>query len=315
MDAYSNEAIAFNDFRESLLYYDNIIPLGAMGLAFREFAKNEAETPSFDDIKKLLPPRFQSNADFCACFSDIDTVCMTILLKNINKNVSIEEQHKRIAGSPWVSDPILKRLFDSSEQEIATILENQVQKLFDEFNLHSLPVDGLPEGELFAKGNEAKNKDDFLSLSSLNLIDVKNTSVRQILNFREDKDAREKLRRFRLWAYEKYKGKSKAFIEDDIQQKLSDYNTVVKKWGFETAEKSLTFLVKSKTLIGTAATTLVAACLGQKEAAMIGTMGSVAVALGNLSLSFGKQYFAYRDIMKDNPVSYIADAKKKLEKP
>jgi hypothetical protein len=317
MDEYWKEAIAIDDFKESLLYYDYIIPLGAFTPILKDNAKveNESKSLSLDDFRPLLPPRLACKPEFRSLLNQLDAIHLILVLKFLGKDLKIENEIAESAKPLFNRVPAFQELYKTSRDGLWTQFGIQLYTLFNSFDLSQCHVDGKSEEFLRPFLPQKPKKEDAISLSGMNLIDVTNVPIKQVLEFRNDKEAREKLRRFRLFAYKEYKGKNKAFIEDDILQKLDEYNLVVKKWGFETAEKSLTFLTDSKALIGTVAAALIGAYFGEESRAMAGTLSGASFAIGNLALTFGKQYFAYRDIMKDNPVSYIADAKKKLEKP
>ena len=143
--------------------------------------------------------------------------------------------------------------------------------------------------------------------------DLTDATIPQILEFRKDKDAMAKMRKFRLFAYENYGGKDKAFIEDDIQQRLAEYNETVRACGFDTAVKTFSFLFESKLLLGAFAAAAVSSLMGNAQLAIQAFSAGTVIELGKLSLEYAKNKSEMRRICGENPISYIADAKKALE--
>jgi hypothetical protein len=135
------------------------------------------------------------------------------------------------------------------------------------------------------------------------------------MEFRRDKDAMKKLRRFRLFANANYVRKSKAYVEDDLLQRVDDYETIVKQWGFETVEGTLNMLVSSKWLTGTAGA-LISTFFGAPPAVVLaaaaGAAPKAAIELSRVAIYLSKQRFMLRNTLKENPVSYLSYAKKKL---
>jgi len=59
-------------------------------------------------------------------------------------------------------------------------------------------------------------------ISGISLIDAEHADWEQIISLREDSDSKEALRRFRLFTFDNYRGKSKSYIEDDIAKRIAD---------------------------------------------------------------------------------------------
>lgn len=111
-----------------------------------------------------------------------------------------------------------------------------------------------------------------------------------------------------------YSGKNKAFIEDDIQKRLADYEETIRASGFETTVKMISFLADSKLLAGTFATTAISLLMGNPHLAAEAFSAGTIIELGKLSLEYAKSKNEIRKICRENPISYICDLKK-LEKP
>jgi hypothetical protein len=188
-----------------------------------------------------------------------------------------------------------------------------VRDFINRFLLHSAAVDAPPE--LFIDKAGASTPDLSVTLSSAHLVDVESTPWEHILEFRSDPEAKRKLRRFRLFAYENYAGRSKAYVEDDILAKLDDYAETAKGWGFKTNVAALTSLFNSDLVKAGLAGSFAAALFNQPLIGISSLVGTAGVALGTVAVEIGKQSFAMREAMEENPVSYIAYAKEKLVSP
>ncbi len=147
-----------------------------------------------------------------------------------------------------------------------------------------------------------------LELAQISLVDTSRSEWEQIIQFREDKDSVNKLRRLKLFFHNNYAGKDKNYIEYDLLQRIEDYNEVVKDWGFETLLSSLTLL---STGISTIGASLALALTGQPiETAFF---SGICVGIGNMSLHFAKEKKKLSILQRDHPLAYIIGAKKKLE--
>jgi hypothetical protein len=118
-----------------------------------------------------------------------------------------------------------------------------------------------------------------------------------------------------LFAYDNYLGKPKAYVEDDILQRVDDYETTVKEWGFQTREGAVNILASSKWLTGTAGA-LISTLFGAPPAIVLAGAAAgapkAAIELSRLGIYLSKQYFMLRKMFKENPVSYLSYAKKEL---
>jgi hypothetical protein len=190
-----------------------------------------------------------------------------------------------------------------------------LQRLFasivGRFHLENVPVDSSN----FIMGNPSnENFTNCLSALHIRVVDTTKVTLPQILEFRKDKEAMNKMRKFRLFAYQQFSGKDKTFIEDDIQQRLSDYSDTLKACGFETTYKTLSFLFESKSLMGTFAASFVSLLVGNGQLAAEAFGAGTVIELSKLSLEYAKHRNELNKICRENPISYIADARKTLEK-
>lgn len=142
------------------------------------------------------------------------------------------------------------------------------------------------------------------------MIDMNKVRIAEIMEFRKDKEIINKMRNFRLFAYEQYRGKDRAYIDDDLLKRLHDYEEAVRSCGFETRERILSFLFDSKLLLGACATTAVALLMGNPQLAKEAFGTGAIIQVGKLSLEYAKQRHELRKICRENPISYVADIKR-----
>jgi hypothetical protein len=205
-------------------------------------------------------------------------------------------------------DDVIDEL-DKSNVELLARQEALARMAFNflrKFNVIRLPLDISTE-MISAEG--APETEVCISLATKSIIKVDSLDWKQIMEFRRDREAREKLRRFRLFASANYVGKSKAYVEDDILRRMDEYEAIVKQWRFETVEGAYNMLFSPK-MLGTGAGALLSNLFGAPLPAVL--MAGAAIELGRFAIYLSKQYFTLRKTLKENPVSYLSYAKKEL---
>ncbi|MGI8569331.1 MAG: hypothetical protein ACR2KT_09830 [Methylocella sp.] len=204
---------------------------------------------------------------------------------------------RKIAIAKFGFPPKIDDLSDGDYAEIEEVAARALYGFVDDFGLKALPLD-CP-GNLFSE-EDADQSEIVISLASLRLVDASCCSWEQILEFRRDGEARDKLRRLRLFAYDNYAGKSKDYVEDDILKRIADYDEAAKQWGFETTLSALNML-------------LVSTFFGAPSVAVATAVGGGVLEIGRLALDVTKQRFALRRLIRENPVSYISHVRSQLQ--
>jgi hypothetical protein len=173
--------------------------------------------------------------------------------------------------------------------------------------MNRLPVD--VSSAMISDDGDAAELDPRVTLASRSIIKANAMTWEEVIEFRRDKVAKEKLRRFRLLADANYRGKSKAYIENDLLTRMDEYETIVKRWRIETVEGAYNMLFSPK-MLGTGAGALLSNLFGAPLPAVLA--GGAAIELGRLAIYLSKQRFMKRKMLKENPVSYLSYAKNKL---
>jgi hypothetical protein len=327
MPTYHNTAIVFGGLKDALLHFEYVIPMNLTGefMGLRP-ARNESgklieqvKEPTMDDycevknafsepdaILKLYPPQLAKHPYFKDAVNCFDGMLFAYMVKTIHGDAAFREYITNLAhvvGNPEPS----KAAMSSANMEA---LQRLFAALIRDFSLKDIPIDC---SHFLLGGSKDSSPNNSLFIRQIRVIDTSRVKFPQIMEFRKDQDTMNKMRKFRLFAYENYDGKSKAFIEDDIQKRLSDYNEVVKACGFDTTIKTLTFLFESKLLVGALATSAASLLMGNAQLAMEAFSAGAILEVGKLSLEYAKQRNELRGICRENPISYIAHAKDALE--
>jgi hypothetical protein len=196
-DSYKKTAVSVLAMRDALLYFDNVISMtGPLEVGWAVSFERRSQPERYDN-KELneisqgllidVLPEHLKNEVFKSKLADLYTFSTKYIGEKLKEHA---------AGEPLNFDP----------NALA-----QYQSFVDDYELPKYPFCTVPQ-----VASELGTQDDELSLTiaSLRLIDANCATLQQLLEFRKDPEAKTKLRRFRLFAYENYSGKSRAFIED-----------------------------------------------------------------------------------------------------
>ncbi len=149
------------------------------------------------------------------------------------------------------------------------------------------------------------------AISNVALVNERDLSWEQIIEFRKDAEARVKYRRFARWVDAELRSKSPKEVEDLIATRLNDYEWALRKHGLKTLIGNLSCLLDPKFLGGTSATVTAAAVAGGGIwAALAGT----SLAIGKVALTFGTAAIDSLDQRRQEnyEVAYVHEVKKKL---
>lgn len=273
MEIYPNIVITFCNSKEAALYFDNVIPFGSnfewiVDSLIKHGGKKDCKRPQ--DI--LLPKTLLESKQFSLDFYRITQMHSTYVLK---RNLSCAD------------NVTLKKEL----QQDAEFLHVEIQKIIEKYNLYKLPII-ISKKEIEASENEnCELSSIIVSLPALNLINVENVSWEHIEEFKNDPHSKTKLRRLKLFAYEKYQNKPIAYIEDDILQKIEEYEDTVKKWGFETRQEILSMVLSSKVLAGAIGGYFISTLLGSDIQAIFTLIGGASIELGRIGIMAKKRKY------------------------
>lgn len=158
--------------------------------------------------------------------------------------------------------------------------------------------------------NEHKTIGDIsVTISGLNLIDVRNTEWAQIVEFRKDENAVRDLRRLRTFLFDNFKDKPRDYIENKILTELDKYQNMLKRQGFKTFTGAISSVFDAKTVTAAGVTAVTSAFLGEP---VLGLTGAAAIEIGKFSVHIAKDLYALREMKRDHPLAYIVRANKEL---
>jgi len=326
---YHNTAIIFGRVKDALLHFEYVIPMNVTGEAMGYRPVGNESGQSIDKFKEATMRDYREFTDFFGTpeamqrfyppalaqhpsFKDTVNIFDGLLFAHMIKAAEGEEFFQKYLES-------LAQLIGSEQAVRAKQLSPSIEalqrvfsKLATDFQLLDIPIDCAP---FFLESADEHSISGSVSVLRIRVIDTDNVPLSQIVEFRRDKQKMEKMRAFRLFAYEQYSGKDRAYVEDDLQKRLSDYEDAVRASGFGTKIKTLSFLFDSKVLLGALATSAVAGLMGNPNLAMEAFGAGTILEVGKLSLEYAKQRHELRKICRENPISYIADAKRILKVP
>jgi hypothetical protein len=300
MSSYEKTALSWFGLKDAMLYFPHVIPLGAgFDLLFERIRSRTSALALVESgiVERLgeaieadlVPPELRNKA----FINDLNSVTK--------------------AGVPFLMEHMKSALENDyeAEPEAKTNFVEAARSFFTRYHqLRSLPLVVDPE---FMSDGTNQGDDISITISSLKLIDTSATGWDQIIEFRKDREAMEKLRRFRVFAYQSYAGKSHAFVEDDILTRIYDYELAVKKCGFATTSAALTTIMDSKLIAGGIAGSFISAYMQSPIAAVVSAASAAGLAIGKIAIELRKQDLAKQELMVNHPVSYISYGKEKLE--
>lgn len=254
MPEYHTSAVAFDDLKNAAVYFDHVIPVAAaIDLLPQLASADQAWRGEFDEILKCLPPSLAINPEFLETLGNVNLFSYYFLCKSMVQEFSLP---KHISGLP-----------DSEFEDVERSFATKYFSLIDRFELHGLPLasTGAATSAWMADDSDVQPS-PVVTLANLRLLDPSAASWKHIHEFRKDAVARGRLRRLRLFALEKYSGRSSAFIEDDLLSRIDEYNEAVRQWGFETVHGTVSAVLGSKLTAGVIGGTFLASLLGQPAA-------------------------------------------------
>lgn len=324
---YDNTAIVFGDLKEALLYYDYVIPMnftgqfmglqpdlnGASGSVTKtrdpEMGDYNDLVETFGDterLRSLYPPELAKSNDFAKILNTFDGLLFGYMIKSALGDEAYEEYRENVTG--------VTRDQSASKMHPLQPWHMELQYLFSAiiggYKLGGVIIDC---SHFYFGGGENARQTNAILAHAVIMIDADKLTCSQIMNFRKDRETMKKMRNFRLFAYENYNGKDKAFVEDDIQRRYDEYLEAVRSSGFETTIKTLSSLIESKILMGAFSTCAMAALIGNPSLAISAFGSGVLLELGKLSLEYAQHSHEIAKITSDNPISYIENVRRKLE--
>lgn len=150
-------------------------------------------------------------------------------------------------------------------------------------------------------------EDPIATLSGLSLINAEGATWEQILEIRMDLESRKKLQRLRAFLTESYTGKSHAFLEDDLAQRIDEYESASRKHGFELISGTISTLLDASNLQGVAAASIASLVVGGPWAAI---SSAAIIEVGKGVIEFAKRRRAMTDWQRGHELAYLIELKR-----
>jgi hypothetical protein len=149
------------------------------------------------------------------------------------------------------------------------------------------------------------------AITNLEIVNEKELSWKQVLEFRRDREARRKYRRLVRWLDAELRAKAPADVIGAMEERLDGYQWAIRKHGLSTALGVVSTLLDPKFLGGVSATVTAAAIAGGTGwAALVGT----AVSVGRALVSFGTTYVGGIEARRGSnyEIAYLHEIQRRL---
>lgn len=309
----SSTALCFENFKEAALYFDRVLPLN-MGRMRGDSA--------IGDILVGYP-------------EEVPSAALAHLIDGIEGNTVTYSHATRViefTANRWVEfarevEPYA-RLWSRDLMGLdGDEVNSQYQKLQAAYFKDASIAGVTPIREAFrryAKGigfdrfcvaipttsrTDASQSDPSITLSKLNLIDTSKAEWPQIIELRKDIESHRKLARLRLFIHKNYTGCSFAYIEDDLLQRVDEYERVTKKFGLRTTLSSLSLLLDANALQTSAGAGLVAGLLGGP---VVGLSAAAVIEIGRIAVNIAEKQHDLKNWQSGHELAFIFDTPKAL---
>lgn len=273
-------ALAWSDARSAALYFDRVIPVNIPD-AYRV----DGDDPVYYEVlKNMLPETLLDSSAKIGLAAPVVSYVSYFLLAfpqaaGVTSLSGGESLERRAAST-------MPNLLDAFGQVVANCGVN-------DFAIY---------GEPLSPTASSAGSDPCLVLSNLNLVDTSKLTWRQVIELRKDSDSVERLRNLRRAVYKDYSGKSEAYIKEDIEFRISEYETATQFWNLPLQKGVLEIAMTGEALAAVGAAVALA-LFGAPLVAAAAAGGAIAVGKAALSIAQRK-----RDIeleRKRNPMAYL----------
>jgi len=156
---------------------------------------------------------------------------------------------------------------------------------------------------------EGDRKTIVIALSNIKIVDEDKLTWEQVLEFRRDKEVQKKYRRLLHWLERDMIGKSQAFVEDEIAEKLEDYENALNKYSIKTIIGTIEETLDGKYLLGATG------IAGSLTLAGHPTLSMLAAGLllgGKIGLKLMQTKLDFDDVERgaNSEISWVYEAKK-----
>lgn len=329
MEKLTPVTYAFGDMnliKQTALFYDCIVPFpfekfqngnSNLSCTSESVVKSISEYMSYQVFDRLLHPIstifrnehelakiYGSSIYSFTCYFKMELMEMEDFSQKLynqeNVNADLLNKPKKVYSKTYNSFEEMKEDLNFDDCEEETISRPEEMKRFG-FDINYV----MPSTKLCSP--KATMEDISVILSGIDLIDTEKASWEQIIDYRQDENAKKKLRNLRLFLQTNYAGKSRQYIEDDFGKRIDDYNSVVKEYGFNKKKSVISFLANSKNIRTFGTASIASILLGHPIAATGSALTGICLEILNGTLEFITQKHAFNKFKEGHELSYIMD--------
>lgn len=321
-----NNVICFGDPKQAALYFDRVIPLNISNIVSDAINTREvfSDLLNINDYKQLDSCLVELMAFHSGLLNTFETALSE---DNLDFIEPIAKNFLDLGFDPqkYLDGDIgenIEEYYDFMFIFLGFVYMNNL-KLPHQGNIQSYVNNlsksiGIKQSSVILPSQclsyyNAREDDITLSIANIPIVNTQYTSWNKIIEFRKDKESKNKLRNLRLFLHTNYERKSRAFIEDDIEKRLDDYYYTCKNYEFETITSTLSTALDSKNLQFTIVASAGAAIWGKPIVAAGTILTGAVIELGKILIELCKKKHAFHKIKQQHELAYIIDAKKYLE--
>lgn len=340
-----NNTICFGDVKQAALYFDHVIPLDCaqwiemdrqgdfkyqiyadlLGLKNQTVSEQKKITDKFvKDSDELFAKVYMTytliDSDFksmnCSRFMKdlysepgelIDFMTAVAFIYQGFKDERYLKNHETDWSAMFATFHVLDvKMNDFNFRKLLFLIFSSLPYRTNKISL-TLP----PTTSDFLKPND---NDLTFTLSNIPLIDTSSVDWETIIDIRNNQDAKRKLTNLRLFMHKNYVGKSKEFIEDDLSEKIMEYENICRDYRIETKISMLSSLMHSKSILAMAVTSVFAILVNEPMVASTAMLSGVSLEIGKICLEAAKRKHAFHVLERNHELAYIIDCKSKFKR-
>jgi hypothetical protein len=293
--------VCFRDVKHAALYFDRVLPV-----AFRRMAGTGT------DIVTEFPEPIPSRSLINIVFDKLP--------------LSEAERYTELGRIVDTWDSFAKQVHSYRTSRAESSAVDDYEDLYEAYLTNAVGQDGVairkhfqnyagklalgPLSVLLPTQHEladTSSEDPVATLTGLSLVNVESATWDQIVEVRTDADARRRLQRLRAFLTEKYSGKSRAHLEDDLASRIDDYERSSRKHGFDLVAGSISVLLDAQSIQAAAAAGIASAFLGGP---LVAVSSAALVEIGKFAIEFANRRQTIVDWQSSHELAYLIETKR-----
>jgi hypothetical protein len=228
--------------------------------------------------------------------------------KGLAADFNIKTNRAPIAAMIGPKEKQLEMLRASTDYGLAATFRDIAKSFSKEHGVYMVPIfDFIKQrDQIYQPGDRAVI---MTTLSNLDIVDEKQVTWEQVMQFRSDEEMKGKYRRLLHWIDKEMIGNPQNFVEDEISQKLEDYMSALRKHGIKTVVGTVEEALDGRLITGASATAVAFANWGHPSLGILAGMGLI---IGKVAVKLIKTYLDFDDIERgpNSEISWVYEVKK-----